>query len=35
MQKNCPERFLGTVCPTMMVFGMWVGLELKVRMLNF
>ena len=22
--KNCPEHFLGTVCPTWMVFGMWV-----------
>ena len=22
--KNCPEHFSGTVCPTWMVFGMWV-----------
>ena len=22
--KICPEHFSGTVCPTWMVFGMWV-----------
>ena len=31
----CPEHFLGTVCPTLMIFGMWVGLGLKLRMLSF
>ena len=24
--KICPEHFSGTVCPTWMIFGMWVGL---------
>ena len=24
--KICPEHFLGTVCPTWMIFGMRVGL---------
>ena len=28
--KNCPEHFSGTVCPTLMISGMWVGLGLKV-----
>ena len=32
--KNCPEHFSGTECP-LMIFGMWVGLGLNVRMLNF
>ena len=31
--KLCPEHFSGTVCPTLMIFGMWVGLGPKVRML--
>ena len=30
----CPEHFSGTVCPTWMIFGMWVGLGLKVRMVT-
>ena len=33
--KNCPEHFSGTIYPTLMIFGMWVGLGSKVRMLNF
>ena len=33
--KTCPRHFSGTVCPTLMIFGMWVGLGPKVRMLNF
>ena len=33
--KMCPEHFLGTVCPTWMIFGMWVGLGLKVLMVTF
>ena len=28
--KICPEHFSGTVCPTWMIFGMWVGLGPKV-----
>ena len=32
--KICPEHFSGTVCPTWMIFGMWVGLGLKVRMVT-
>ena len=32
--KICPEHFLGTVCPTKMIFGMWVGLGPKVRMVT-
>ena len=31
----CPEHISGTVWPTLMIFGMWVGLGLKLRMLNF
>ena len=31
----CPEHFSGTVWPTFMIFGMWVGLGLKLHMLNF
>ena len=30
----CPEHFSGTVCPTWMIFGMWVGLGPKVRMVT-
>ena len=30
--KICPEHFSGTVCPTWMIFGMWVGLGPKLRM---
>ena len=30
--KICPEHFSGTVCPTWMIFGMWVGP--KVRMVT-
>ena len=33
--KNCPEHFSGTVCPTLLIFGIWVGLGPKVRMVNF
>ena len=33
--KNCPEHFSGTVCPTWMIFDMWVGLGPKVRMVTF
>ena len=33
--KICPEHFSGTVCPTWMIFGMWVGLGPKVRMVTF
>ena len=29
--KICPEHFSGTVYPTWMIFGMWVGLGPKVR----
>ena len=29
--KNCLEHFLETVCPTLMIFGMWVGLGLERR----
>ena len=32
--KICPEHFSGTVCPTWMIFGMWVGLGLKVCMVT-
>ena len=32
--KICPEHFWGTVCPTWMIFGMWVGLGPKVRMVT-
>ena len=32
--KICPEHFSGTVCPTWMIFGMWVGLGPKVRMVT-
>ena len=28
--KICLEHFSGTVCPTWMIFGMWVGLGPKV-----
>ena len=31
----CPEHISGTVWPTLMIFGMWVGLGLKLHMLNF
>ena len=30
----CPEHISGTVRPILMIFGMWVGLGLKLRMLN-
>ena len=33
--KICPEHFSLTVCPTWMIFGMWVGLGPKVRMVTF
>ena len=33
--KHCPEHFSRTVRPTLMKFGVWVGLGPKVRMLNF
>ena len=32
--KICPEHFSGTVCPTWMIFGMWVRLGPKVRMVT-
>ena len=32
--KTCPEHFSGTVCPTWMIFGMWVGLGPKVHMVT-
>ena len=32
--KTCPEHFSGTVCPTWMIFGMWVGLRPKLRMVT-
>ena len=32
--KICSEHFSGTVCPTWMIFGMWVGLGPKVRMVT-
>ena len=32
--KICPEHFSGTVCPTWMIFGMWVGLGPKMRMVT-
>ena len=32
--KNFPEHFSGNVCPTWMIFGMWVGLGPKVRMVT-
>ena len=32
--KICPEHFSETVCPTWMIFGMWVGLGPKVRMVT-
>ena len=32
--KICPEHFSGTVCPTWMIFGMWVGLGAKVPMVT-
>ena len=32
--KICPEHFSGTVCPTWMIFGLWVGLGPKVRMVT-
>ena len=31
--KICPKHFSGTVCPTW-IFGMWVGLGPKVRMVT-
>ena len=33
--KTCPRHFSGTVCPTLIIFGMLVGLGPKVRMQNF
>ena len=33
--KNCPEYFSGTVCPTWMIFGMWIRLGPKMRMVTF
>ena len=32
--KICPEHFSGTICPTWMIFGMWVGLGPKARMVT-
>ena len=32
--KICPVHFSGTVCPTWMIFSMWVGLGPKVRMVT-
>ena len=32
--KICPEHFSGTVCPIWIIFGMWVGLGQKVRMVT-
>ena len=32
--KICPEHFSGTVCPTWMIFGMWVGLRPKLRIVT-
>ena len=32
--KICPEHFSVTVCPTWMIFGMWVGLGPKMRMVT-
>ena len=32
--KICPEHFSGTVCPTWMIFGMWVGLGPKISMVT-
>ena len=32
--KICPEHFLGTVCPTWMILGMWIGLGPKVHMVT-
>ena len=32
--KIGPEHFSGTVCPTWMIFGMWVGLGPKMRMVT-
>ena len=31
----CSLHFSGTVCPTWMIFGMWVGLGPKVRMVTY
>ena len=33
--KICPKHFSGTVCPTWTIFGLWVGLRPKVRMVTF
>ena len=33
--KICPEHFSGTVCPTWMIFRIWVGVGPKVRMVTF
>ena len=32
--KICPEHFSGIICPTCMIFGMWVGLGPKMRMVT-
>ena len=32
--KICPEHFSGTVYPTWMIFGMWVGLGPKMHMVT-
>ena len=32
--KICPERISGTICPTWMIFGMWIGLGPKVLMVT-
>ena len=32
--KIYPEHFSGTICPTWTIFGMWVGLGPKVRMVT-
>ena len=34
-KKNVAGAFLGNCMPTLMIFGMWVGLGPKVRMLEF
>ena len=33
--KKLSGHFSGTVCPTLMIYGMWVGLGPKVRMVKF
>ena len=33
--KDCLEHFSGTICPTLMIFSVWVALGPKVHMLKF